>query len=182
MRPGRTRRSSSRAVIEVLPLRNKGDGARSIEILALFAESASSGYWSRFEFLHLPNHMRPTAVGAFILPSVGWVPGLPPCDPPTCAKALPSMMTFKRAHGCDVRCDTATNSPSELGERCAESAVVVTGDSSPADPFEDSSAACMLLSGCIGNSGASVHPRATAATSIESSSVPTPINGPTLAT
>ena len=45
MRPGRMRRSSSRVVIEVLPLRNKGDGARSIEMLALFAESASSRCW-----------------------------------------------------------------------------------------------------------------------------------------
>src|SRR5438105_4948742 len=100
------------------------------------------------------NHMRPTAVGAFILPSVGWVPGLPPYDPPTCAKALHSMMSRKRAHGCDVRCDMDTNSPFERGESCVESAVVVTGDGCPTGPLEDGCNSCALLSGRIGNSGA----------------------------
>src|SRR6202163_671717 len=83
------------------------------------------------------NHMRPTTVGAFILPSVGWVPGLPPCDFQTCAKALHSMMACKRGHGCDVRCDMGTNSPFECGERCAQSTVVVTGDGCPTGPLED---------------------------------------------
>ena len=134
------------------------------------------------EFLNLPNHMRPATVGAFILPSVGCVPGLPPCDPPTCAKALHSMMAWKRAHGCDVRCDMDTNSPFERGERCVESAVVVTGDGWPIGPLQDGCNGCALLSDRIGNSGASVHARATAATSIVSSSVPTPINVTTSAT
>jgi hypothetical protein len=53
---------------------------------------------------------------------------LPPCDPPTCAKALHSMMACMRAHGCDVRYDMDTISPFERGERCAESAVAMTGD------------------------------------------------------
>ena len=109
------------------------------------------------EYFNLPNHMRPTAVGAFILPSVGWVPALPPRDPPTRAKALHSMMACMRAHGCDVRCDMDTKSPFELREKCFESAVVVTGDGWPIGALEDTCDGCALLSGCIGNSGASVH-------------------------
>jgi hypothetical protein len=48
------------------------------------------------EFLNLPNHMRRAEGRPFPLPSIGWVPGLPPCDPQTCAKALHSMMACKR--------------------------------------------------------------------------------------
>jgi len=128
------------------------------------------------------NHMRPTTVGAFILPSVGWVRGLPPCDLQTFAKALHSMMACKRGHGCDLRCDIGTNNPFERGERCVQSAVVVTGDGCPTGPLEDGCDGCALSSGRMGNSGASVHARGTAVTSIVSSSMPTPINGTTSAT
>jgi hypothetical protein len=134
------------------------------------------------EFLNLPNHMRRADGRPFPLPSVGWVPRLAPCDPPTCAKALHSMMACKRGHGCDVRCNMDTNSPFERGERCVESAVVVTGDGWPIGALGDGSDGCTLLSGRMGNSGASVHARVTAPTSIVSSNVPIPINGPTSAT
>jgi hypothetical protein len=66
-----------------------------LKCLHYLPKAPAAGVGDVGKFLNPPNHMRPTAVGAFILPSIGWVPGLPPCDPPTCAKALHSMMASK---------------------------------------------------------------------------------------
>jgi hypothetical protein len=43
MRPGRMRSSSSRVVIAALPLPNKDDGARDIEMVEELARCASKG-------------------------------------------------------------------------------------------------------------------------------------------
>jgi hypothetical protein len=68
---------------------------RLLKCLHYLPKAPAAGVGDVGKFLNSPNHMRPTAVGAFILQSIGWVPGLPPCDPPTCAKALHSMMASK---------------------------------------------------------------------------------------
>jgi hypothetical protein len=117
-------------------LRNWGD-APAREIAALVKEPNPI------------NHMRPTKVGAFILPSVGWVPGLPPCNLQTFAKALHSMMACQRGHGCDARCDMGTNSPFERVERCVQSAGVVTGAGWPIGALEGGCDGSALLSGRI---------------------------------
>ena len=159
MRPGRMRRSSSCVVIA-------GAAAQS-EAMAL-GILKSLRNWRDAPARRLPQWSKsPTPPTTCARPrsallscrSVGWVPGLPPCDPQTCAKALHSMMACKRGHGCDVRCDMGTNSPFERGERCVESAVVVTGDGWSIGALEDGCDGCALLSGRMGNSGASVHAR-----------------------
>jgi hypothetical protein len=46
------------------------------------------------------NHLRPTTVGAFILPSVGRVPGLPPYNAQTSAMGRQSAIKRNQVHGC----------------------------------------------------------------------------------
>jgi hypothetical protein len=57
--------------------------------------------------------MRPTVVGAFILPSVGRVPLHPLSDPQTHAKARQTAMKPDLAHGRGFRIDVLTNRPSD---------------------------------------------------------------------
>jgi hypothetical protein len=46
------------------------------------------------------NHLRPTEGGAFILPSVGRVPALPPSDTQTPAEARQPAIKPDAVHGC----------------------------------------------------------------------------------
>jgi len=75
-----------------------------------------------------------------------------------------------------------TNSSFERAEERAQSAVGVTGDGWSIGALEDGCDGCGLLPGRTANSGASVHARGIAVTGIVSSSVPTPMEGPTSAT
>src|SRR5580692_9382123 len=67
------------------------------------------------------NHMRPTQVGAFILPSVGRVPLLTIAQAQTPATALHIMMATGDTHCGRSRFDRVTNRPSDCGARAVQS-------------------------------------------------------------
>ena len=70
------------------------------------------------------NHMRPTVVGAFILPSVGRVPLHPQSDTQIHAKARQTAMKPDLAHGRGFRADVLTNRPSDCGASAVQSSAV----------------------------------------------------------
>ena len=70
MRPGWMLSSSSRVVIGMRRLSNACDGARRIELVESFCGERQQVAMAQMPKIPNPtNHMRPTAVGAFILPS-----------------------------------------------------------------------------------------------------------------
>lgn len=73
----------ARAAITAPPRRPVVDGDWSIEIASEIAKSASRSLAKVAEKPSTTNHIRPNPVGAFILPSVGRIPGLPPSNPTT---------------------------------------------------------------------------------------------------
>lgn len=77
------------------------------------------------------NYMRPTEVGAFILPSVGRVPLHPLSDTQTCAKARQTARKPDLAHGRGFRWDVVTNRPLDCGASAVQSSAVLSVDGGP---------------------------------------------------
>src|SRR6185312_12886016 len=77
MRPGRTRRSSSRVVMAPRLGAIRGDGARMLEILRLFGESASRGYRCRWRIPQSSQPHAPDRGPAFSLAVRGLVASAP---------------------------------------------------------------------------------------------------------
>jgi hypothetical protein len=76
------------------------DGGWSIEIASEIAETASRSLPKMAEKSCTTNHIRPTAVGVFILPSVGRVPGLPPSSPTAPTMTRQPAIKADAVHGC----------------------------------------------------------------------------------
>src|SRR5712692_3384333 len=97
------------------------------------------------------NHMRPTRVGAFILPSVGRVSPYPRSDIQTCTKASQTAMKPDLAHGCGFRRDVVTNRPSDCGASAAQSSVLSV-EGWPSCGSDDAGDFVGPLSACAANS------------------------------
>src|SRR5579875_3277293 len=89
MRPCRTRRSSSRVVTVECAEANQSDGARSIEMLAQSAESASRGYRWRWRIPQSSQPHAPDRGPAFSLAVHGLVASAPPHPHPNLSDGPP---------------------------------------------------------------------------------------------
>ena len=80
---------------------NAGDGARIVEIVGPLRQKRQQARCADMPKISNPtNHLRPTKVGAFILPSVGRVPLQPLSDPQTCAGTRHAPIEHDPGHGC----------------------------------------------------------------------------------
>jgi hypothetical protein len=77
-----------------------GDIGFGVEIICELAWTAIGGMAVTVEKPNPTNHLRPAGGGAFILPSVGRFPVLPPSDTPTSATARQSAIKPDPVHGC----------------------------------------------------------------------------------
>src|SRR5579871_3090542 len=127
MRPGRTRRSSSRVVMARVLGQSVATALGCLKSLDDLAKAPAGCVGGVGKFLNLPNHMRRTAGRPFPLPSVGWVPVPPLHHTQTSATARQSMIICERAHCGRSLDDNATNSPSDCGasavQSCAERSI-----------------------------------------------------------
>ena len=81
------------------------------------------------------NHMRPAEGGAFILPSVGWVPEQPLLYTQTSAIALQSTTDPMGAHCERPLLERATNRPSDCGASPVQSCAGRLADGGGGDVF-----------------------------------------------
>src|SRR5579884_497207 len=134
------------------------------------------------EISNATNHMRPTTVGAFILPSVDWSTPLPCSPTQTCPTARQRPMRPKAAHSLGSCADKGANSPTDCGARPVQSVAGLGMDRRlPMSP-DDTALALEPSFARIGNNGELVQDRMLAVMTLAGADPSSRSNGASAAT